>query len=86
MINKKYYDESEIFKTNSLKATYEDSLVRYALYEYIYKFGYPKSDIQRESYNYWKRYVYNIVKIQNSVDVQKIFAMRWLPLENGTFF
>lgn len=62
VINKKYYDESEIFKTNSLKATYEDSLVRYALYEYIYKFGYPKSDIQRESYNYWKRYVYNIVK------------------------
>ena len=62
VINKKYYDESEIIKNNSLKVTYEDSLVRYALYEYICKFGYPKSDIQRESYNYWKRYVYNIVK------------------------
>jgi hypothetical protein len=61
-IGKKYYDESDIFKTNSLKMTFEDALVRYALYEYIYKFGYPKTDIRVEAYNYWKRYVYNIVK------------------------
>lgn len=61
-INKKYCNEVDIFKTNSLKLTFEETLVRYALYEYIYKFGFPKTDIQLEAYNYWKRYVYNIVK------------------------
>lgn len=60
-IKKKYYDESQLFKTNFLRLTFEDTVVKYALFEYINKFGYPKSDTQLESYNYWKRYVFNIV-------------------------
>lgn len=60
-IKKIYYDESQLFKMNFLKLTFEDTVVKYALYEYINKFGYPKSDMQLESYNYWKRYVFNIV-------------------------
>lgn len=81
VINKNYYDECGIFNIISTKLTSEDTLVRYALYEYIYKFGYPETDIQVEAYNYWKRYVYNIVKTPILVDVQKIFVMRWLFLE-----
>lgn len=62
IINKDYFDEANIFKTNFLRLNFEDTVVRYALFEYINKFGFPKSDIQLEAYNYWKRYVYNIVK------------------------
>lgn len=61
-IEKNYYDESEIFKTISSKLTLEDALVRYSLYEYIYKFGYPKTNDQIDAYNFWKRYVYNMIK------------------------
>lgn len=91
VINKNYYDECDIFRTNSLKLTSEDTLVRYALYEYIYKFEYPKTDIQVEAYNYWKRYVYNIVKntdfggrTEDICDAMVVFRKMVNSLENET--
>lgn len=61
VLKKVYYDEARLFGKNFLKLTFEDTVVKYALFEYLNKFGYPKTDIQLESYNYWKRYVYNVV-------------------------
>lgn len=64
-INKDFYDETQLFKTDFLKLTFEMTAVKYALYEYIYKFGFPISQVQREAYNHWKRYVFNIIGNSN---------------------
>ncbi len=91
VINKNYYDECNIFRIISTKLTSEDTLVRYALYEYIYKFGYPETDIQVEAYNYWKRYVYNIVKntdfggrTEDICDAMVVFRKMVNSLEDAT--
>lgn len=60
---KKYYSERDLFVTNFVpsKQTFEANVVVAALYEYFYKFGYPKTNDQLESYNMWKRFIYNMV-------------------------
>ena len=64
-ITKIYYDETEVFKMDFLKLTFEQTVVKHALYDYIYKFGFPNTKNQKESYNHWKRYVYNVISNTN---------------------
>ena len=64
-INKIYYDETELFKTDFLKLTLEQTVVKYALYDYINKFDFPNTQSQKEAYNHWKRYVFNIISNTN---------------------
>ncbi|WP_026656081.1 DUF262 domain-containing protein [Butyrivibrio sp. AE3003] len=61
-INKNYYSEEKIFSKNSSDMTFEETVARYALFEYIYKFGYPTLEPEVEAYNNWKRFVYNMVR------------------------
>lgn len=58
--SKEYYNEETIFKKNASEMTYSERVARYALYEYINKFGYPSDSTEINAYAMWKRIVYNL--------------------------
>ena len=62
-LGKTYYSEEQLFKSNFDFKTqrYDINVARVALYEYLLKFGIPKTEDELDAYNMWKRCVFNMV-------------------------
>lgn len=60
-LTKTYFNEKQLFINNHILKSSSDNVVRYALYEYLYKFNIPQTSEELIAYEMWKRFVYNIM-------------------------
>lgn len=61
----RHYHDLDLFKTSYKDGTDADNFAKFALYEYLYKFGIPNSSDSNTAYSMWKRFVYNIISNTN---------------------
>lgn len=61
-LGKNYFNEKELFISNhDADPRLQDDVIRFAIYDFLSKFGIPADYTQKNAYCIWKRFVYNIV-------------------------
>lgn len=89
--SKEYYNEQNIFSKKALEMTYSDRVSRYAIYEYMNKFGYPSDTKEINAYTMWKRIVYNLNtntnlggRPEDTCEAMAVFTQLLKSIQNNT--